>query len=160
MTDQYLVKAAEIAAFQATAKTHFLNDNARRQNKSLGDLTGLTGFGFHLIEVEPGCESTEYHVHHYEDECTYVLSGSGVVTIGTEVHDISSGDFIGYRKGGLAHTMRATGDETLVCIVVGERLAHDVGDYPRKKKRIYRNADLPWNLVEHGDIEEPQGGAK
>ena len=64
------------------AKTHFLNDNAQRINKSLGDMTGLTGFGIHLIEVQPGKESTEYHMHHFEDECTYVLSGTGTVTIG------------------------------------------------------------------------------
>ena len=79
MTDQpdsdpvYLVKAAEIAAMEGLAKTHFLNPNARRINKSLGDLTGLTGLGFHLIEVEPGCETTEHHLHHQEDECVYVL---------------------------------------------------------------------------------------
>lgn len=160
MENKYLVKAAEIASFIATDKTHFLNENAKRRNKSLGDLTGLTGLGFHIIEVEPGCESTEYHVHHYEDECTYVLSGTGTVTIGDEDHDIGPGDFIGYRKGGLAHTMQATGNETLVCIVVGERLAHDVGDYPRQQKRIYRNAGQPWNLVDHSAVKEPQGGKK
>ena len=155
MSDNYLVRAAEIAAFQATAKTHFLNDNAKRQNKSLGDLTGLTGFGFHLIEVEPGCESTEYHVHHYEDECTYVLSGQGHVLIGDTKHAIAEGDFIGYRKKGQPHTMMNTSNENLVCIVVGERLAHDVGDYPKKKKRIYRHADMPANVVDHEHIEEP-----
>ncbi len=160
MEEKYLLKATEIAELAATDKTHFLNDNARRKNKSLGDLTGLTGLGFHLIEVAPGCESTEYHVHHYEDECTYVLSGTGVVTIGDEDYEIGPGDFIGYRKGGLAHTMQATGNETLVCIVVGERLAHDVGDYPRQKKRIYRNAGQPWNLVGHSAVTEPQGGKK
>ena len=74
MTDgRYIVRAAEIADIEGTAKTHFLNANAQRSNKSLGDLTGLTGIGFHIIEVMPGHESTEYHVHHHEDECTYVL---------------------------------------------------------------------------------------
>jgi len=141
-----------------TAKTHFLNDDARRSNKSLGDVTGLTGFGFHLIEVQPGRESTEYHRRYHEDECTYVLSGSGVVTIGDEQHAIGPGDFIAYPKGGDAHTMSATGDKPLICIVVGERLAHDVGDYPRKGQRIYRQAGLPWNLVDIDAIERPEGG--
>jgi len=160
MTERYLITAAEIAALSGTAKTHFLNANARRNNKSLGDLAGLTGLGVHLIEVQPGHESTEYHVHHHEDECTYVLSGTGLVTLGDEENVIRAGDFIGYRAGGLAHTMRATGDAPLVCLVIGERLEHDVGDYPRLKKRIYRQVGLPWNLVDHDAIEEPSGGKK
>lgn len=160
MTERYLVPAAEIAALPGTAKTHFLNSNAQRTNKSLGDLVGLTGLGVHLIEVEPGRESTEYHVHYHEDECTYVLSGTGTVTLGDEEHAIGPGDFIGYRAGGLAHTMRATGEACLVCLVIGERLAHDVGDYPRLQKRLYRQAGLPWNLVDHDAIDEPSGGKK
>jgi uncharacterized cupin superfamily protein len=156
----YIVTAAEIAAMDGLAKTHFLNPKAQRINKSLGDLTGLTGFGFHIIEVEPGAETTEYHMHHFEDECVFVLSGHATAEIGEQKHTIGPGDFIGYRKGGLAHTIVNTGDEPLRCIVVGERLAQDVGDYPRQRKRIYRNAGLPWNLVDHDAITEPTGAGK
>ena len=154
----YLITRAQIDAMAGEQKTHFLNENARRLNKSLGDAAGLTGFGFHLIEVAPGCETTEYHVHHFEDECVYVLSGTGTAVTGTQEQPIGPGDFIGYRKGGAAHTILNTGEEVLRCIVVGQRLAHDVGDYPRKGKRIYRNEGLPWELVDHGDIEQ-LGGA-
>jgi len=129
MSDKYLLKATEIAKLEATAKTHFLNENAKRLNKSLGDLTGLTGLGFHIIEVAPGHESTEFHKHHHEDECTY-------------------------------HTMNAVGEEALVCIVVGQRLAHDVGDYPNQKKRIYRNEGLAWDVVNHEFINNPSAGKK
>jgi len=160
MSDTYLLKAADIAAMEGLSKVHFLNDNARRVNKSLGDLTGLTGFGFHLIEVPPGAESTEKHVHHFEDECVYVLEGQASAVIGDEEHAIGPGDFIGYRKGGLAHTIRNTGDTPFRCLVVGERLAHDVGDYPDRGKRIYRNAGLPWDVVDHENIVTPQGAGK
>ena len=158
--ETYLVRAEDIAAMEGLKKTHFLNENAVRLNKSLGDLTGLTGLGFHIIEVEPGAETTEYHVHHFEDECIYVLDGRATATIGDEDHQIGPGDFIGYRKGGLAHTIVNTGDELLRMIVVGQRLAHDVGDYTRKAKRIYRNGTLPWDLVDHDQIEHPNAGAK
>jgi len=160
MTDKYLIKADEIANLPGTDKVHFLNSNAKRINKSLGDMTGLTGLGFHIISVPPGCESTEYHVHYFEDECTYVLSGTGTVTIGDKESPIGPGDFIGYRANGLPHTMSATGSEDLVCIVVGQRLAHDVGDYPRKKKRIYRQGDLPWDLVDLENVHNPTAGRK
>ena len=110
--DTYLLSAAEIEAMEGVNKTHFLNDNAKRINKSLGDLTGLTGFGFHIIEVAPGRETTEHHVHHHEDECIFVLSGTAIAIIGEEEHPIGPGDFIGYRKGGLAHSIVNTGTET------------------------------------------------
>lgn len=157
-TDTYLLKKSGIEALPGTAKTHFLNENAQRINRSLGDLVGLTGFGFHLIEVAPGFDTTEYHVHHFEDECVYVLSGTATAIIGDESFEISAGDFIGYRKGGLAHSITNTGQEILRCIVVGERLAHDVADYPRKAQRIYRNDGQPWELVDHDQINRLGGG--
>ncbi len=156
----YLLSAAKIDAMEGLSKAHFLNSNAKRTNKSLGDLVGLTGFGFHIIEVEPGHETTEYHLHHHEDECVYVLDGEATALIGEKEHTIGPGDFIGYRKGGLAHTIRNTGSRPLRCIVVGERLAHDVGDYPHKKMRIYRNAGLPWSVVDHDAITEPKNVGK
>ncbi|WP_420011169.1 cupin domain-containing protein [Tateyamaria sp.] len=150
--DTYLITADEIAAMPGLEKTHFLNQNAQRVNKSLGDVTGLTGIGFHIIEVEPGFETTEHHVHYYEEECVYVLAGTATSLIGGEEAQIGPGDFIGYRKGGLAHSIKNTGTETFRCIVVGQRLDHDVADYTHQDKRIFRNAGLPWSLVDHTDI--------
>lgn len=157
---KYIVTAEEITAMDGLAKVHFLNPAAKRVNKSLGDLTGLTGLGFHIIEVAPGDETTEYHVHHFEDECVYVLNGTATAEIGEDKHPIKPGDFIGYRKGGMAHTIVNTGAETLRMIVVGQRLPHDVGDYPRKGERIYRNNGMDWDLVPHDAIANPNAGAK
>ena len=157
---KYLITREDIEQMEGLQKTHFLNSNAKRTNKSLGDMAGLTGFGFHVIEVAPGAETTEHHVHYHEDECVYVLAGHATACIGDESFEVKAGDFIGYRKGGLAHSLKNTGSETLKCIVVGERRDHDVGDYTRKGKRIYRNAGMKWNLVDLDAIEEPVGGAK
>lgn len=160
MTKGYLLKAEDIAAMEGLAKTHFLNADAKRVNKSLGDATGLTGLGIHIIEVEPGSETTEYHVHYFEDEAIYVLAGTATAEIGDDVFPIKPGDFIGYRKGGLAHTIRNTGDQTLRCLVIGQRLAHDVGDYPRQSKRIYRNEGMSWDLADLNALDHPQAGSK
>lgn len=163
MTEKtYILTAAEISGMPGLAKTHFLNDNAQRINKSLGDLTGIVGFGFHIIEVEPGHETTEHHVHYHEDECVFVLSGEATAFIGETPHQIGPGDFIGYRKNGLPHSIKNTGDEVLRCIVVGQRLPHDVADYTHQNKRIYRQEGLEWNLVDKPDITVPGGstGAK
>lgn len=158
--DRYVIKKSEIDSMAGLQKQHFMNKDAQRQNKSLGDLTGLKGLGFHIIEVPPGKWSTECHVHYFEDECTYVLKGSGEVVIGNETTAIGPGDFIGYRAGGLAHTMFNSGDQTLVCIVVGQRLPHDVADYPHHKKRIYRNSGMPWDLADLNHVENPTAGEK
>ena len=136
--EKYILKKDEIDGYEGIQKTHFLNSNAKRLNKSLGDLTGLTGFGFHIIEILPGHESTETHVHYHEDECVYILEGEAEATIGNEVYHVSAGDFIGYRAGGSAHNLRNIGSSVLKCIVVGQRLEHDVADYPKLEKRIYR----------------------
>lgn len=64
-----ILKKSDIESEEVLFKTHFLNKNAQRINKSLGDLTGLTGFGIHLIEVPVGKESTELHTHHFEAAC-------------------------------------------------------------------------------------------
>lgn len=158
--DKYLVTREEIEQMDGLAKTHFLNDNAKRVNKSLGDLTGLTGFGIHLIEVLPGHESTEFHKHYHEDECVYVLEGTAEAQIGDQCFSVKAGDFLGYRAGGEAHTLRNSGDAPLKCLVVGQRLPQDVGDYPNLNKRIYRQAGLPWNLVDLDQIQEPTVGKK
>ena len=158
--DGYLVRKAEIVAMEGLAKTHFLNPNAQRINKSLGDATGLSGLGVHLIEVAPGHESTEMHRHHHEDECVFVLEGSGTAFIGEERFPVAAGDFIGYRAGGEAHRLLNDGDVPLRCLVIGQRLDHDVGDYPDLGKRIYRNRGLPWDLVDIERIEHPQAGKK
>lgn len=158
--DKYILTKEEIDQYEGVDKTHFLNPNARRINKSLGDLTGLKNIGFHLIEVEPGCDTTEPHAHFYEEECVYILEGQAEATIGGQTIFVKAGDFIGYRAGGAWHGIRNTGNTVLKCIVVGQRLDHDVADYPLKKKRIYRNKGLKWNLVDHENIAEPVAGRK
>lgn len=156
---KYIISKNEIESMAGLAKTHYLNQNAQRINKSLGDLAGLKNIGFHIIEVLPGYESTEYHLHHFEDECVYILSGEATVTINEIDYEVSAGDFIGYPAGGLPHTMKNTGTEVLRCIVVGQRLTHDIGDYPRLGKRLYRNGKLN-ELVDLSNISNPSVGKK
>lgn len=157
---KYIITREEIEQASGLDKAHFLNDNARRINKSLGDMTGMTGLGFHVIEIEPGRESTEYHRHYFEDECVYILQGQAESLIGDERSTVKAGDFIGYPAGGEAHKLTNTGSDTLRCIVVGQRLDHDVADYPHKAKRIFRNQGMPWDLVDLEWLVNPTAGRK
>ncbi len=155
----YIIKSAEIEKMPGLKKTHFLNPDATRLNKSLGDAVGLNNIGFHIIELQPGAESTEYHVHYNEEECVYILEGQATVIIDEQSYDVEAGDFIGYPASGLAHTMINTGNTVLKCIVVGQRLPYDVGDYPRKGKRIYRTP-AGNDLVDLSQTEHPTMGVR
>tara|TARA_R110000868_G_scaffold30360_8_gene112529 strand:- start:559 stop:1041 length:483 start_codon:yes stop_codon:yes gene_type:complete len=158
--DKYLISRQEIEQLQGLEKSHFLNNNAVRTNKSLGDLTGLTALGFHIIEVAPGHETTELHKHYHEEECVYILEGSGLATVGEQNFAVKAGDFLGYRASGEAHTLFNNSKSQLRCIVVGQRLPQDVADYPRLNKRLYRNKGISSDLVDMSDITHPQVGKK
>ena len=133
-------------------KTHFLNGNAVRLNKSLGDAVGLKNIGVHMVVIQPGFDSTEFHSHQFEEECIYVISGNAIATLGEETREIGSGHFIGYPTNGVAHSLRAIGPDPLVFLMMGQRLAQDVADYQNLKKRLYRN-NGEWNLVDHDAIQ-------
>ena len=136
-----LLKVAAIDAMPATPKIHALNANAVRSAKSLGDATGLTQMGVHLVTLLPGRDSTEYHRHLYEEECVYVLSGRGEAVLDDKAYAIASGDFLGYPKEGVGHSISNTGDGPLMLLVMGTRLGQDVCDYPHQKKRLYINGE-------------------
>lgn len=132
-----LLRAVDIEATEATRSVHTLNPNAARLKKPVGDIVGLTQLGAHIITLMPGHESSEYHRHLYEEECVYVLSGSGAALIDDQRHDIGTGDFIGFPRQGAAHVLINTGNEPFVFLVVGQRLEQDVCDYPHKGVRLY-----------------------
>ena len=95
-TRKYLLSAEDIEKLTPKQLTHFLNPKGIRLNKSLGDAVGMKNMGVHMIYVEPNHDSTEFHKHLYEEECIYVISGTGLLTIETDEYQISAGDFVGY----------------------------------------------------------------
>lgn len=147
------LSAQAIARLEGVRRVHALNAAAIRLDKSLGDEVGLKNIGIHLITIAPGDKSTEFHAHRYEEEALYVLSGRGTEVIGEQKHEIGPGDFIGFPAGGAAHETINDGTEPLVCLVIGQRLAQDVVDYPKQGKRLYRNSGQR-DLVDYASIEK------
>jgi uncharacterized cupin superfamily protein len=56
--------------------------------------------------------------------------------------------------------MKNIGPLPLKCIVVGERLNHDVADYPKLNKRLYRNMGQPSDLVDIINVSNPNAAKK
>ena len=132
-----LITAVAISEMPWQEKTHLLNANAVRFAKSLGTVTGLTQLGFHMMSVQPGHSYSEYHRHLYEEQCFYVLSGRGEATIDDKQYSIGPGDFLGFPRRGVAHTMTNNGTEPLVFLAARTMLEQDVCDYPHQNKRLY-----------------------
>ncbi len=137
-TNYHLLKAIEIAAMSETVKIHPLNAQAVRNTKSLSDEVGMKRLGVHLVRVEPGKATTQFHFHHCEEEFIYIISGKGIAEIGNEKFEVAAGDFMGFTAPSLPHCMTNPFAEDLVYLMGGERQNFDVCDYPRIQKRLYR----------------------
>jgi len=153
-----IIKAREIEGMAWERRVHFLNPNADRLRKSLGDAVGMRHMGGHLDQVDPGRESTEYHKHYHEEECLYILSGRSRLTLGGETFPVAAGDFVGFPAADSpAHGLFDDGTEPLVYLVMGERREHDVADYPKRGKRLYRHSGQ-WDMVDMEALEDPHKG--
>ena len=133
-----LLSAETLQQMPEQVFVHPLNPKAIRHTKSLGDATGLHHLGIHWVRVEPGHDSTQYHLHQGEEEFIYILSGRGIAHIGDETVEVGPGDFMGFAPGNFAHSLTNPFEEDLVYLVGGMRLDFDICDYPRIGQRLYR----------------------
>lgn len=133
-----LLDAATIQAMSERRMQHTFNPNGVRMTRSLSDACGMTQLGVHLVRVEPGRESTEYHTHSHDEEWIYILSGRASAEIGWRKVEVKAGDFMGFVAGSEPHTMKNDSSEDLVYLVGGTRHGYDVVDYPRRGIRSYK----------------------
>ncbi|MGZ8269137.1 MAG: cupin domain-containing protein [Burkholderiales bacterium] len=137
-TKPVLLRAQEVQALHEDVRPHPLDPAHVRHTRSLGDATGLSTIGVHLVRLNEGGTSSVFHFHHQDEEWVYILSGRGIAEIGEEKHEVSAGDFMGFIAGSQPHNLHNPNAEDLVYLVGGNRWAFDVCDYPRMGKRRYR----------------------
>ncbi|MDB5812737.1 MAG: hypothetical protein JWN94_4859 [Betaproteobacteria bacterium] len=148
-----LLSATAIASMPETRRVHVLNKRAIRNYKALGDAVGLRDMGVHLVRINPGDESTEYHTHYCDEEFVFVLEGRGVTEIGGRKHKIGPGDFMGFTAPSEPHAISNPYNEPLVYLLGGTRKAIDISEYPRSRKRAYK-FDGKRHTVKFEDVEE------
>ena len=145
--------AEEIAALPERKHQHQFNDKAIRHTRSIGDLTGLSRIGIHLIRLETGSDSTTFHYHDADEEFIYVVSGRGIAAIGDERIEVGTGDFMGFTAPSPAHNLHNPYPEDLVYLVGGERNASDLVHYPRIRRTLIKsNGKRSW--VDWDDVTD------
>ncbi len=136
----HLLRAEQIDALAERRHQHQFNSNAVRQTRSLGDLLGLQGMGVHLIRIEQGHDSTEFHYHDTDEEFLYVLSGRGIAEIGEQKLAVGAGDFMAFPAGSQPHCLTNPYAEDLVYLMGGDRNPSDVVHYPHLDRTMIKSA--------------------
>jgi len=92
---------------------------------------GSTQCGFRLYCIAPGIQATRMHRHHHQEEMFFIVKGSGTLRHGEKTVPVKAGDFILYLAGDpAAHTFVNTGTEPMEYIATGNRVSHEVCEYP------------------------------
>lgn len=104
---------------------------AYRMSELAGPL-GARAIGANVTRVPPGRAAFPFHHHFANEEHFFVLSGTGVLRLGDEVHPVRPNDYIVNLPGdaGLAHQLVNTGSEDLVYLAVSTRVVPEVVGYP------------------------------
>ena len=148
-----LLTAAAIKRMPVERRSHFVNKNVLRLNKSLGDAVGMTDMGVHLVRIQQGDDTTEFHSHFCDEEFVYILSGRGIAEIGDRKIKVGAGDFMGFTKKSLPHGMTNPYKQELVYLVGDTRKPIDICEYPRSRKRGYK-FDGRRHLVDFDAVSE------
>lgn len=89
--------------------------------------------GFRLYRLAPGKQATRLHRHHHQEEMFLILKGSGTLRHGDRDVPVKEGDFILYPAGDpVPHTFVNTGSDPMEYVATGNRVAHEVCEYPEE----------------------------
>jgi uncharacterized cupin superfamily protein len=97
-----------------------------RIKRVLGDAFGLTQFGINLVEMPPGCWSSQRHWHSHEDEFVYVVSGELVLVTDAGEQPMRKGMVAGFKAGRAdGHHLINRSSAPAVYLEIGTRIAED-----------------------------------
>lgn len=105
---------------------------------------GARAIGANVTRVPPGRAAFPFHHHYANEEHFFVLSGTGVLRCGDEVHPVRPNDYIVNLPGGAdqAHQLVNTGSEDLVYLALSTRMVPEVVGYPDTGKTGVRAQSL------------------
>jgi uncharacterized cupin superfamily protein len=127
------------------AKTH-RGANGDFFGYSMTELAGALGaktIGANLTRVPPGKAAFPFHHHYANEEHFFVISGTGVLRHGAELHDVKKHDYVVHLPGGpeRSHQLINTGNEDLVYLAISTTAIPEVVGYPDSAKTGVRTAE-------------------
>ena len=103
---------------------------AGRRKRPLGDAAGLTQFGVNLVELPPGCWSSQRHWHSHEDEFVWVVDGELVLVTDAGEQVLGPGMAAGFPAGRAdGHHLINRTDRPARYLEVGTRIPEDEAVY-------------------------------
>jgi len=101
-----------------------------RIKRALGDPCGLTQFGANLVELPPGCWSSQRHWHSHEDELVYVVSGELTLVTDAGEQRLGPGMIAGFPAGDAnGHHLINRSGAPATYLEIGTRIAEDGAVY-------------------------------
>jgi uncharacterized cupin superfamily protein len=120
-----------LRAHEVPAEVWYAGTDREIRGRALCDAGGNAKVGVGLMELPPGSNTKPSHWHSHEEEHLYALSGSAVLHLGTEQHQLESGSYVCFPAGQAAgHHLENLGSEVFVYLMVGERIESDKVTYP------------------------------
>jgi uncharacterized cupin superfamily protein len=117
---------------------------AGRVKRALGDPCGLTRFGANLVELPPGCWSSQRHWHSHDDELVYVVSGELTLVTDAGAHRLGPGMIAGFPAGATdGHHLINRSDRPATYIEIGTRVDQD--------EAVYSDIDMELRRAPEGD---------
>ena len=134
MPDDLRCQAVDPATLPARSGSgypeQFRTTVAGRAKRALGDPCGLTQFGANLVELPPGCWSSQRHWHSHEDELVYVVSGELVLVTEAGEQPMRAGMIAGFPAGeSNGHHLINRSDRPATYIEIGTRMPEDEAVY-------------------------------
>jgi uncharacterized cupin superfamily protein len=104
---------------------------AGRQWRALGAHAGLGQFGVNLVELPPGCWSSQRHWHSREDELVYILEGELVLVTDEGEQHLTAGLAAGFPAGKAdGHHLINRSKHVARFLAIGSRIMGDECNYP------------------------------
>lgn len=164
----YIISTTSLKDSDFVVTDHDFDAASIRHTTSLGDPTGLTKLGVHLVRLPPHSHSSANHWHTQDDEWIYILEagdkGATLVRVITHEEEggrqkvteetIKKGDFVAFpAMQAVGHHVQ-TGEEGIVYLVCGTRAPVDVCTYPLAGKK------LVIDTTGHGEWHTEEGGVR
>ena len=105
----------------------------------LGAISGRIGarkLGYRLTVLPPGNKAWPFYSHRANEEVFFILSGTGIVRMGTETYPIRAGDVIAAPAGGpkTGHQIVNVSDGELRYLAVSTMIEPEIMEYPDSGK--------------------------